>query len=97
MELFIAGLSATAAYNSLAAFSVHLEIQNLRCIFPDHFGGDQCKFLDILFIVKIGMGVEGCAYATAVIALANSDVWSCCLDPILSKGPPSILHLKKEI
>ena len=48
-------------------------------------------FLDILFIVKIGMGVEGCAYAT-VIAQAISAV--CCLIYIIKKFP--ILHLKKE-
>ena len=33
MGIIYAGLIVTAAYNSLARFSVHLEIQNLRCIF----------------------------------------------------------------
>ena len=90
MGIIYAGLIVTAAYNSLAAF--------LRAIgdskSPLYFliiSAVINVFLDILFIVKIGMGVEGCAYAT-VIAQAISAV--CCLIYIIKKFP--ILHLKKE-
>ena len=58
---------------------------------PEDLMGSVKGYMDILFIVKIGMGVEGCAYAT-VIAQAISAV--CCLIYIIKKFP--ILHLKKE-
>ena len=51
----------------------------------------QPKDAFIVFIIYVGMGVEGCAYAT-VIAQAISAVL--CLIYIVKKFP--ILHLKKE-
>ena len=69
---------------------MHLEIQKSPLYFLI-ISAVINVFLDILFIVKIGMGVEGCAYAT-VIAQAISAV--CCLIYIIKKFP--ILHLKKE-
>ena len=47
--------------------------------------------LDVVFIKFLGMGVEGCAYAT-VIAQAVSAV--CCMVYIIKKYP--ILHLEKK-
>ena len=80
----------TAAYNSLAAFLRALGDSKSPLYFLI-ISAVINVFLDILFIVKIGMGVEGCAYAT-VIAQAISAV--CCLIYIIKKFP--ILHLKKE-
>ena len=90
MGIIYAGLIVTAAYNSLAAFLRALGDSKSPLYFLI-ISAVINVFLDILFIVKIGMGVEGCAYAT-VIAQAISAV--CCLIYIIKKFP--ILHLKKE-
>ncbi len=90
MGIIYAGLIVTAAYNSLAAFLRALGDSRSPLYFLI-ISAVINVFLDILFIVKIGMGVEGCAYAT-VIAQAISAV--CCLIYIIKKFP--ILHLKKE-
>ena len=90
MGIIYAGLIVTAAYNSLSAFLRALGDSKSPLYFLI-ISAVINVFLDILFIVKIGMGVEGCAYAT-VIAQAISAV--CCLIYIIKKFP--ILHLKKE-
>ena len=90
MGIIYAGLIVTVAYNSLAAFLRALGDSKSPLYFLI-ISAVINVFLDILFIVKIGMGVEGCAYAT-VIAQAISAV--CCLIYIIKKFP--ILHLKKE-
>ena len=90
MGIIYAGLLVTGAYNTLAAFLRALGDSKSPLYFLI-ISAVINVFLDILFIVKIGMGVEGCAYAT-VIAQAISAV--CCLIYIIKKFP--ILHLKKE-
>ena len=83
MGIIYAGLIVTAAYNSLAAFLRALGDSKSPLYFLI-ISAVINVFLDILFIVKIGMGVEGCAYAT-VIAQAISAV--CCLIYIIKKFP----------
>ena len=90
MGIIYAGLLITAAYNSLAAFLRALGDSRSPLYFLIISAVINVA-LDILLIVKGGMGVEGCAYAT-VIAQAISAV--CCLIYIIKKFP--ILHLKKE-
>ena len=90
MAVIYGGLIVTAAYNALAAILRALGDSKSPLYFLI-ISAVINVFLDILFIVKIGMGVEGCAYAT-VIAQAISAV--CCLIYIIKKFP--ILHLKKE-
>lgn len=90
MGIIYAGLLVTAAYNSLAAFLRALGDSRSPLYFLI-ISAVINVFLDIVLIVKCGMGVEGCAYAT-VIAQAISAV--CCLIYIIKKFP--ILHLKRE-
>lgn len=90
MGIIYAGLIVTAAYNSLAAFLRALGDSRSPLYFLI-ISAVINVFLDIVLIVKCGMGVEGCAYAT-VIAQAISAV--CCLIYIIKKFP--ILHLKRE-
>lgn len=82
MGIIYAGLIVTAAYNSLAAFLRALGDSKSPLYFLI-ISAVINVFLDILFIVKIGMGVEGCAYAT-VIAQAISAV--CCLIYIIKSS-----------
>ena len=89
MGIIYAGLIVTAAYNSLAAFLRALGDSKSPLYFLIISAAINVA-LDIAFIVKGGMGVEGCAYAT-VIAQAISAI--CCLIFIIRKFP--ILHLKK--
>ncbi len=89
MGIIYAGLIVTAAYNSLAAFLRALGDSKSPLYFLIISAAINVV-LDIAFIVKGGMGVEGCAYAT-VIAQAISAI--CCLVFIIKKFP--ILHLKK--
>ena len=67
MGIIYAGLIVTAAYNSLAAFLRALGDSKSPLYFLI-ISAVINVFLDILFIVKIGMGVEGCAYATVISA-----------------------------
>lgn len=90
MGIIYAGLLVTAAYNSLAAFLRALGDSRSPLYFLI-ISAVINVFLDIVLIVKCGMGVEGCAYAT-VIAQAISAV--SCLIYIIKKFP--ILHLKRE-
>ena len=80
MGIIYAGLIVTAAYNSLAAFLRALGDSKSPLYFLIISAAINVA-LDIAFIVKGGMGVEGCASAI------------CCLIFIIRKFP--ILHLKK--
>ena len=90
MGIIYAGLIVTAAYNSLAAFLRALGDSRSPLYFLI-ISAVINVFLDVFLIVKCGMGVEGCAYAT-VIAQGISAI--CCFVYIVKKFP--ILHLKKE-
>ena len=90
MGIIYAGLIVTAAYNALAAFLRALGDSKSPLYFLI-ISAVINVLLDIVFIIYVGMGVEGCAYAT-VIAQAISAVL--CLIYIVKKFP--ILHLKKE-
>ncbi|WP_282923988.1 MATE family efflux transporter [Mediterraneibacter massiliensis] len=90
MGVIYAGLCVTAAYNFLAAVLRALGDSKS----PLHFlmiSAAVNVALDILFIAKFHMGVEGCAYAT-VIAQGISAVL--CLVYIMKKFP--ILHLERK-
>ena len=89
MGIIYAGLIVTAAYNSLAAFLRALGDSRSPLYFLI-ISAVINVFLDVFLIVKCGMGVEGCAYAT-VIAQGISAI--CCFVYIVKKFP--ILHLKK--
>ena len=90
MDIIYAGLLVTVAYDALSAFLRALGDSRSPLYFLMISAGINV-FLDIVFIVVMGMGVEGCAYAT-VIAQAISAF--CCFIYIVKKYP--ILHLKKE-
>ena len=90
MGIIYAGLVVTAAYNALAAFLRALGDSKSPLYFLVISAAINAV-LDVAFIRYVGMGVEGCAYAT-VIAQAISAI--CCLIYIIKKYP--ILHLKKE-
>ena len=90
MGIIYAGLVVTAAYNALAAFPRALGDSKSPLYFLVISAAINAV-LDVVFIRYVGMGVEGCAYAT-VIAQAISAI--CCLVYIVKKYP--ILHLKKE-
>ena len=90
MGIIYAGLVVTAAYNALAAFLRALGDSKSPLYFLVISAAINAV-LDVVFIRYVGMGVEGCAYAT-VIAQAISAI--CCLIYIVKKYP--ILHLKKE-
>ena len=90
MGIIYAGLIVTAAYNSLAAFLRALGDSRSPLYFLI-ISAVINVFLDVFLIVKCGMGVEGCAYAT-VIAQGISAI--CCFVYIVKKFP--ILHLTKE-
>ena len=90
MGIIYAGLLVTVAYDALSAFLRALGDSRSPLYFLMISAGINV-FLDIVFIVVMGMGVEGCAYAT-VIAQAISAF--CCFIYIVKKYP--ILHLKKE-
>lgn len=90
MGIIYAGLIVTAAYNALAAFLRALGDSKSPLYFLIISAAINV-LLDIVFIIYVGMGVEGCAYAT-VIAQAISAIL--CLIYIVKKFP--ILHLKKE-
>ena len=90
MGIIYAGLLVTVAYDALSAFLRALGDSRSPLYFLMISAGINV-FLDIVFIVVMGMGVEGCAYAT-VIAQAISGV--CCFIYIVKKYP--ILHLRKE-
>ncbi len=90
MGIIYAGLLVTVAYDALSAFLRALGDSRSPLYFLMISAGINV-FLDIVFIVVMGMGVEGCAYAT-VIAQAIS-AFSCFIY-IVKKYP--ILHLRKE-
>ena len=90
MGIIYMGLLVTIAYNALSAFLRALGDSKSPLYFL-MISAAINVVLDIMFIVCMGMGVEGCAYAT-VIAQAISAV--CCFIYIVKKYP--ILHLKKE-
>ena len=90
MGIIYAGLLVTVAYDALSAFLRALGDSRSPLSFLMISAGINV-FLDIVFIVVMGMGVEGCAYAT-VIAQAISAF--CCFIYIVKKYP--ILHLRKE-
>ena len=90
MGIIYAGLLVTVAYDALSAFLRALGDSRSPLYFLMISAGINV-FLDIVFIVVMGMGVEGCAYAT-VIAQAISAF--CCFLYIVKKYP--ILHLRKE-
>ena len=90
MGIIYAGLLVTAAYNTLAAFLRALGDSKSPLYFLIISAGINVV-LDIVLIRFVGMGVEGCAYAT-VIAQGVSAV--CCLIYIKKKYP--ILHLEKK-
>ena len=90
MGIIYAGLLVTVAYDALSAFLRALGDSRSPLYFLMISAGINV-FLDIVFIVVMGMGVEGCAYAT-VIAQAISAF--CCFIYIVKKYP--ILHLRKE-
>lgn len=90
MGIIYMGLLVTIAYNALSAFLRALGDSKSPLYFL-MISAAINVVLDIVFIVCMGMGVEGCAYAT-VIAQAISAV--CCFIYIVKKYP--ILHLKKE-
>lgn len=90
MEIIYLGLIVTIAYNALSAFLRALGDSRSPLYFLMISAGINVV-LDIVLIVSLGMGVEGCAYAT-VIAQAISAVL--CFFYIVKKYP--ILHLHKE-
>ena len=90
MGIIYAGLIVTAAYNALAAFLRALGDSKSPLYFLIISAAINV-LLDIVFIIYVGMGVEGCAYAT-VIAQAISAIL--CLIYIVKKFP--ILHLEKR-
>ena len=90
MGIIYAGLLVTAAYNTLAAFLRALGDSKSPLYFLIISAGINV-ILDVALIRFVGMGVEGCAYAT-VIAQGVSAV--CCLVYIKKKYP--ILHLEKK-
>ena len=90
MGIIYAGLIVTASYNTLAAILRALGDSKSPLYFLIISAGINVV-LDIAFITVIGMGVEGCAYAT-VIAQGVSAV--CCL--VYIKKKYEILHLEKK-
>lgn len=72
MGIIYAGLIVTAAYNALAAFLRALGDSKSPLYFLIISAAINV-LLDIVFIIYVGMGVEGCAYAT-VIAQAISAI-----------------------
>lgn len=89
MRIIYAGLLVTGAYNTLAAFLRALGDSKSPLYFLI-ISAVINIILDIVFIVYLGMGVEGCGYAT-VIAQGISAV--CCLIYIIKRFP--LLHLQK--
>ena len=89
MGIIYAGLLVTGAYNTLAAFLRALGDSKSPLYFLI-ISAVINIILDIVFIVYLGMGVEGCGYAT-VIAQGISAV--CCLIYIIKRFP--LLHLQK--
>lgn len=90
MAVIYAGLFVTAAYNALAA--VLRALGDSRS--PLYFLITSAVinvFLDVAFIVRLGMGVRGCAYATVI---AQGISAALCLVYIIRKF--DILKLKKE-
>ncbi len=90
MAVIYAGLFVTAAYNALAA--VLRALGDSRS--PLYFLITSAVinvFLDVAFIVRLGMGVRGCAYATVI---AQGISAALCLVYIIRKF--DILKLKRE-
>ena len=90
MGIIYAGLIVTGAYNTLAAFLRALGDSKSPLYFLIISAGINV-ILDIVFIACLGMGVEGCGYAT-VIAQGISAL--CCLFYISKRFP--LLHLEKK-
>ncbi len=90
MGIIYAGLIVTGAYNALAAFLRALGDSKSPLYFLI-ISAVINVILDIVFIACLGMGVEGCGYAT-VIAQGISAL--CCLFYISKRFP--LLHLKKK-
>ena len=90
MGIIYAGLIVTGAYNTLAAFLRALGDSRSPLYFLI-ISAVINVILDIVFIVCMGMGVEGCGYAT-VIAQGISAL--CCLFYIVKRFP--LLHLEKK-
>ena len=90
MGIIYAGLIVTGAYNALAAFLRALGDSKSPLYFLI-ISAVINVILDIVFIACLGMGVEGCGYAT-VIAQGISAL--CCLFYISKRFP--LLHLEKK-
>ena len=90
MGIIYAGLLVTAAYDILAAVLRALGDSKSPLYFLIISAGINV-FLDIALICGLGMGVNGCAYAT-VIAQGISAI--CCL--VYIKKKYHILHLEKK-
>ena len=90
MGIIYAGLIVTGAYNTLAAFLRALGDSKSPLYFLI-ISAVINVILDIVFIACLGMGVEGCGYAT-VIAQGISAL--CCLFYISKRFP--LLHLEKK-
>ncbi|MDY5846107.1 MAG: MATE family efflux transporter [Bariatricus sp.] len=90
MGIIYLGLIVTVAYDALSAFLRALGDSKSPLYFLMISAGINV-ILDIVLIIVLGMGVEGCAYAT-VIAQAISALL--CFIYIVKKYP--ILHLKWE-
>ena len=89
MGIIYAGLLVTGAYNTLAAFLRALGDSKSPLYFLI-ISAVINIILDIVFIVYLGMGVEGCGYATVI---AQGISAACCLIYIIKRFP--LLHLQK--
>ena len=90
MGIIYMGLLVTVAYDALSAFLRALGDSRSPLYFL-MISAAINVILDIVFIVVIGMGVEGCAYATVIAQAVSAFL---CFIYICKKFP--ILRLKKE-
>lgn len=90
MGIIYMGLLVTVAYDALSAFLRALGDSRSPLYFL-MISAAINVILDIAFIVVIGMGVEGCAYATVIAQAVSAFL---CFIYICKKFP--ILRLKKE-
>ena len=90
MGIIYMGLLVTVAYDALSAFLRALGDSRSPLYFL-MISAAINVVLDIVFIVVIGMGVEGCAYATVIAQAVSAFL---CFIYICKKFP--ILRLKKE-
>lgn len=90
MAIIYGGLCVTVAYNAFAAILRALGDSRSPLYFLI-VSAVINVFLDVMFIVRFRMGVEGCAYATVI---AQGISAALCLVYVVRKF--EILHLKKE-